>query len=588
MFRTTLGVATLAALLAAALAVRPGGPPQAAAQPPAKAGDLPADLALVPADAVGFVHVRLADLWKNDLFREVRKTWLAAGDETLKALDEQFVPAPSSLDRVTVFVLPDPGGKHPRLFGVIAFSAPFDREKLVKAYLPEAKTRQVSGRTVYTPRGNSEIAVTFPDDWHVLIGASEGMDGYLSKPPAKDGPLAGALKLATARPVVAAANLSAIPIQPDALFEPLKGLPVDLRPVFKAELVLLAVDLGSDAKIEVKATYPDEAAARAAEDSVRALVAEGRKKLAAAKKELGEKLHAKDAKTPRPPDQLPEAVMSVFGIGVLNRIDALLADPRFVTRDGKNLALTLSMPREVVAMAGLLGPPLLGFGLFSLASPLRGLEDAFGGSNLKSQNNLKQIGLAIHSYHDVHGKFPADITDKDGKPLLSWRVAILPYLEQDNLYKQFKLDEPWDSEHNRKLSQQVVKVFESPNVKARKAAAKEGEKPFGQTDYLGVSGPGTMFDPTGEGLTFAGVTDGLSNTVMVVETGDPVPWAKPGDLVIDPKKPLPKLSAAGMDGVTNVLLGDGSVRKVDTRKVSEKTLRNAFLRNDGMPLGPDW
>jgi hypothetical protein len=84
------------------------------------------------------------------------------------------------------------------------------------------------------------------------------------------------------------------------------------------------------------------------------------------------------------------------------------------------------------------------------------------------------------------------------------------------------------------------------------------------------------------------VIDGLSNTVMVVETADPVPWARPGDLVIDPKKPRSKLSAAGMDGVTNVLLGDGSVRRVDTKKVSEKSLRNAFTRNDGQPPGEDW
>jgi hypothetical protein len=542
----------------------------------------------VPADAVGFVHVRLADIWKNDLFREIRKTWLAAGDDSLKALDEQFVPAPSSLDRVTVFVLPDRGGKQPRLFGVIAFSAPFDRDRLVKVYLPEAATRQANGKAVYVPRGNAEMAITFPDDRHVLIGTNEGMDDYLSKPPAKNGPLAGALKLATTRPVVAAGNISALPIQPAALFEPLKGLPVDLRPILKAELVVLAMDLGTDAKIEVKATYQDEAAAHAAEDSVRALISEGRKKLAEAKRELGQKLHAKDAKTPRPPDQLPEAVMSVFGIGVLNRIDAFLADPKFLTRDGKNLALTLSMPREAVAMAGLLGPAVLGFGMYSLANPLHGLGDAFGGASLKSQNNLKQIGLAIHNYHDTHGKLPADIKDKDGKPILSWRVAILPFIEQDNLYRQFKLDEPWDSEHNRKLSQQVVKVFESPNVQTRKGAVNQGEKPFGQTNYLGVSGPGTMFDLTKEKLTLADVTDGLSNTVMVVETSDSVPWAKPGDLAIDPKRPLPKVSAAGIDGVTNVLLGDGSVRKVDMKKVSEKTLRNAFLRNDGMPLGEDW
>src|SRR5262249_21734482 len=69
---------------------------------------------------------------------------------------------------------------------------------------------------------------------------------------------------------------------------------------------------------------------------------------------------------------------------------------------------------------------------------------------MQSTNNLKQIALAMHSYHDTMGRFPpAIVRDKEGKPLYSWRVLLLPYLEQQNLYNQFKLDEPWDSEHNR-------------------------------------------------------------------------------------------------------------------------------------------
>src|SRR5262245_39481877 len=77
----------------------------------------------------------------------------------------------------------------------------------------------------------------------------------------------------------------------------------------------------------------------------------------------------------------------------------------------------------------------------------------------RSSNNLKEIGLALHNYHAAHNHFPpAAICDKDGQPLLSWRVAILPYIEQANLYRQFKLDEPWDSEHNKQWSAVVVKL----------------------------------------------------------------------------------------------------------------------------------
>ncbi len=79
-------------------------------------------------------------------------------------------------------------------------------------------------------------------------------------------------------------------------------------------------------------------------------------------------------------------------------------------------------------------------------------------------NNLKQIGLAMHNYESTFGTFPpAYIADKaTGKPLLSWRVAILPFLEQDALYKQFHLDEPWDSAHNKTLIARMPPVYRSP------------------------------------------------------------------------------------------------------------------------------
>src|SRR5207244_11694577 len=81
----------------------------------------------------------------------------------------------------------------------------------------------------------------------------------------------------------------------------------------------------------------------------------------------------------------------------------------------------------------------------------------------QSANNLKQIALAFHNYHDTFGTFPpAAIYSKDGKPLLSWRVAILPYLDQDALYQQFKLDEPCDSAHNKLLLDRMQPIYLTP------------------------------------------------------------------------------------------------------------------------------
>src|SRR6185369_10152185 len=90
--------------------------------------------------------------------------------------------------------------------------------------------------------------------------------------------------------------------------------------------------------------------------------------------------------------------------------------------------------------------------------------------------------------HDANGRLPADILDKNGKPLLSWRVEILPYIEQDNLYKLFKLDEPWDSENNKAASQLMIKVFMSPN------ATRPDKFEWGMTSYRGIAGPGAAFE----------------------------------------------------------------------------------------------
>src|SRR5215208_5386317 len=76
-----------------------------------------------------------------------------------------------------------------------------------------------------------------------------------------------------------------------------------------------------------------------------------------------------------------------------------------------------------------------------------------------ARENLKQIALAFHNHHDANGRLPGNICDKNGKALLSWRVQILPYLEEDKLYFEFKLDEAWDSDHNKKLIEKLPKTY---------------------------------------------------------------------------------------------------------------------------------
>ncbi|MBN9119140.1 MAG: DUF1559 domain-containing protein [Planctomycetes bacterium] len=561
--------AAVAALVATVLLFRPdpfGPAPAARAAQPAEPS---ADLALVPADAVGFIHVRLADLWSNEVMSGFRKTWEKAGPKALAELDRQFVPAPSTISRATAFVLLD-DKKQPQVVSVLTFSAAFDPAAVVKSYLPNHTTEKVGNKTVYRSPDNS-LDLHFPDNKHIVLGVNGSLDHYLSKPVAKDGPLAASLKLAGSgtKVMVASADISALPIPPDAL----KDVPPDARDILKAKQLTVAVDLGADARLDVRAAYADAEAAQNAEKAVKALAEIGRKELAKSKKELEDKLYDPKLKTPRSATELPDAIGTVFALGALNRLDETLADPKFITRDKAELALAVPMPKEVLTLVG-------GFAALTAAALVPAVQKVReGAARLQSSNNLKQIGLAIHNYESAYGHLPHDIVDKTGKPLLSWRVQILPFIEQDNLYKQFKLDEPWDSANNKQWSQATIRVFVSPD------APLPPKPEYGLTCYRGVSGPGAAFE-SGKKLKFTDFTDGLSNTVLVIETNELVPWAKPGDFPFDPKKPLPKITPPGGRDVFQVLMGDGSVRALST-SIAEKTLKAAFTRNGGEPVDLD-
>jgi hypothetical protein len=170
---------------------------------------------------------------------------------------------------------------------------------------------------------------------------------------------------------------------------------------------------------------------------------------------------------------------------------------------------------------------------------------------IRSANNLRQLMIALHNYHDVNGHFPTDIRDKDGKPLLSWRVQILPYIEHENLFKQFKLDEPWDSEHNKKLIPLMPRTLRSP----RQAATLKD-----RTTYLAPLGKGLMWDEP-KGLKITQITDGTSNTIALVEADDDraVVWSKPEDITIDRQNPATGLLGHYVDGF-HAAMADGSVR----------------------------
>jgi len=193
-----------------------------------------------------------------------------------------------------------------------------------------------------------------------------------------------------------------------------------------------------------------------------------------------------------------------------------------------------------------------------------------------SADNLRQIGRAFHNHagSNMDG-WAYDIFDTNGKPLLSWRVAILPYVEQQALYKQFKLDEPWDSEHNKKLIEKMPAGYAPVRVTA---------KP-GETFYQVFTGEGTLFFKHQSRYRIGNIPDGTSNTGLVFEAGEPVIWTKPQDMPFDEKKPLPKLGGH-FEGESLVLLCDGSVRRLRANP-DEKELKKFIRPDDGYVINFD-
>jgi len=193
-----------------------------------------------------------------------------------------------------------------------------------------------------------------------------------------------------------------------------------------------------------------------------------------------------------------------------------------------------------------------------------------------SLNNLRQIAIAMHNHHDTYKRFPTHaIYSKDGKPLLSWRVAILPFLDENALYRQFKLDEPWDSAHNKKLLEKMPKIYAPVRAKT-----KEPHMTF----YQVFTGAGAAFEGD-KGLVFPrDFPDGISNTLLVVEAGEAVPWTKPADLHYRTDKDLPPLGGHFKEGFW-IALGDGSVRWIP-RGFDVPTFRLLITRNDGKDI--DW
>lgn len=167
-------------------------------------------------------------------------------------------------------------------------------------------------------------------------------------------------------------------------------------------------------------------------------------------------------------------------------------------------------------------------------------------------NNYKQVGIALIRFHDTNGGLPPASLPTPGASGVSWRVAILPYLEQNNLYEQFAINEPWNSATNLKAASIIPKVYECPSGSLASP---------GTTYHQALVGKNSAFSES-RGTRFSAFLKGVSGTIFTAESKTSVAWASSSDLSfgLDAASLLPKVGGYPHAYGFHALFGDGSVR----------------------------
>jgi Protein of unknown function (DUF1559) len=238
-----------------------------------------------------------------------------------------------------------------------------------------------------------------------------------------------------------------------------------------------------------------------------------------------------------------------------------------------------NLPRIAVQFALVVG--ILAF-LFFLLLPVSRFGSREASRRMQCSNHLKQIGLALQNYHDDYQTLPpAYVADADGKPMHSWRVLILPYLGEKELYNKYDFSEPWNGPNNSKLHGELVHVFHCPS----RSAPYENR----DTNYVAVTGPETTW-PGEKAVGLASLTDGTSNTILVVEmTESGIHWMEPRDLEMA-QMPM-AVNPKGGQGISSdhpnvalALFADGHIHALNTNTPAD-ILRRLLTIADGESIG---
>ncbi len=433
---------------------------------------------------------------------------------------------PLKIEQVIAIVAPPSNAPTPGLGAVVSFSAPVT---LKPELLARAQRVVTAGKQVYRFRLSPPVGLALINGKTMVLGTPGFLESMLKA--AADLENSAALsplrkQIGTLAPTDDVAVFLAVePLRPMLrnMLENIPPLPPPLEFVrsLPAQLqsLRLNINVDADSQLQLVATATDAGAATAIDTGVRGGLGMVKTMFLATTLAI-----------PAGEGQVGQATRNYF-TRLANSLEKRL-QPK---RDGVTVTMEVGLEYfNTATMVALLLPAVQ--------------QAREAARRSASRNNMKQVLLAFHNYHSVHGRLPARASyDANGKPLLSWRVHILPFLDQESLFKRFKLDEPWDSAHNKPLIRLMPAVLANPNLPAGTV-----------TNYLAVVGADSMMSKTG--VKFADVRDGTSLTMMLVEVDADraVPWTKPVDHEI--KAANPRAGLGGLrPGGFNVGMGDGRV-----------------------------
>ncbi len=510
----------------------------------------PAGFAGVQGDGFAMISVNVAQLWDEPVLKPLRDGLLKI-QKPLKELEKHSGMKNEELERITLYWPMDSFNDHiSKPFAIYTARRPFDRAEVAKKLGAEPVGDMwpgVSGKNVFVVKEGALIFaddrthVTYPrtriDTTHVadFLKVLSGITARVA-----EGTLADGMLAAQKQSVVAAVDFA--PIR-KLLSNGMKQ-PDELQPfvaMAQAERGLFTVDVGPTLKVESKLTFFNADNAKKADTDAKAIL---RLALTILEKFRNDKKRDQDANDVLLP-------LLDFAKTALDKAERKV--------DGQTLRVAASGEIDT-----------------AMKKALAALPEWIAAESERTTavNNLKQIGLGFCAYESTYAYFPQDITDKNGKAILSWRVHMLPFIEQTPLWKQLDLTKPWDDAANSKFVERMPDVFQFPS-------REPTEKGF--TYFQSFTAPklvkaGNPFMVTGRKLEIVKITDGTSNTLMIVDGETAVNWLKPGDLPYDPKK-LPKIGNP-KTGKFLGCFGDVSVRTFDLKKLGEKNL-HALITIDG-------